>query len=163
MISFNAMMATFTAAAVQSVFAEIAADLDVSIHRASYMLSLQIAVLGGAPLFWRPLAQRFGRRPIFLISLICSMIGNIGCAVSPTYATMGLCRAITAFFVSPPSALGSGVVAETFFKKERARYMGIWTMMVTLGVPLAPFIFGFVAVRVGYRWIYWILAIVSDE
>jgi MFS family permease len=161
MIAFHAMMATFTAAAVQSVFAEIAADLGISIPRASYLLSLQIAILGSAPLFWRPLSQRFGRRPIFLISLICSLVGNIGCAVSPSYGTMGLCRAITAFFISPASAIGSGVVTETFFKRERARYMGIWTIMVTLGVPMAPLIFGFVAVRVGYRWIYWTLAIVS--
>jgi MFS family permease len=163
MIAFHAMMGTFTAAAVQSVFADIAADLDVSIHRASYMLSLVIAVLGGAPLFWRPLSRRYGRRPVFLLSLICSLAGNVGCAVSPSYSTMGLCRAITAFFISPALALGSGVVAETFFKKERARYMGIWTMMVTLGVPMAPFLLGFAAVRVGYRWIYWILAIVSPD
>ncbi|EAQ91748.1 hypothetical protein CHGG_03683 [Chaetomium globosum CBS 148.51] len=161
MIAFHAMMGTFTAAAVQSVFAEIADDLNVSIHQASYMLSLQIAVLGGAPLFWRPLSQRYGRRPIFLLSLICSLVGNIGCAVSPSYSTMGLCRAITAFFISPALAIGSGVVTETFFKKERGRYMGIWTMMVTLGVPMAPFILGFAAVRVGYRWIYWILAITN--
>lgn len=161
MIAFHAMMGTFTAAAVQSVFAEIADDLNVSIHQASYLLSLQIAVLGGAPLFWRPLSQRYGRRPIFLLSLICSLVGNVGCAVSPSYSTMGLCRAITAFFISPALAIGSGVVTETFFKKERGRYMGIWTMMVTLGVPMAPFILGFAAVRVGYRWIYWILAIVS--
>ncbi|KAL2170720.1 hypothetical protein VTG60DRAFT_4467 [Thermothelomyces hinnuleus] len=120
-------------AAVQSVFAEIAADLGVSIHRASYMLSQQIAVLGRAPLFWRPLSQRFGRRPVFLLSLACSLVGNVGCAASPSYATMGLCRAITAFFVSPALAVGSAVVAETFFKKERARYMGVWTVMVTLG------------------------------
>lgn len=35
------------------------------------------------------------------------------------------------------------------------------SLFVTLGVPTAPFIFGFVALRVGYRWIYWILACVS--
>ncbi|CAI6093465.1 unnamed protein product [Clonostachys chloroleuca] len=46
-------------------------------------------------------------------------------------------------------------------KHERARYIGIWTSMVTIGVPLAPVIFGFVALRVGYRWIYWILAITN--
>jgi MFS family permease len=39
--------------------------------------------------------------------------------------------------------------------------MGLWTLMVTLGVPLAPLIMGFVSERVDYRWIYWILAIVS--
>lgn len=153
-------MGTFTAAAIQSAFVDIAIDLHISIQRASYLTSLVIAVLGGAPLFWRPLSERYGRRPIFLVSLIGSLVGNIGCAKSPSYATMGLCRAITAFFISPAAALGSATVSETFFKRERARYMGIWTVMVTLGVPMAPFIFGFVAYRVGYRWIYWILACV---
>jgi MFS family permease len=52
---------------------------------------------------------------------------------------------------------------ETFFKHQRAMYMGVWTVMVTLGVPIGPFIFGFVAERVGYRWIYWTLAIVGDS
>jgi MFS family permease len=161
LVAFHAMMGTFTAAAVQSVFAEIAADFGVSIQSASYMLSLVIAVLGGAPLIWGPISQRFGRRPIFLLSLLCSLAGNIGCAVSPSYSTMAFCRAITGFFISPAIALGSGVVTETFFKKERASYIGVWTIMVTLGVPVAPLIFGFVSVRVGYRWIYWIMAIVS--
>ena len=157
------MIGLFTAASIQSAFVDISADLGVSIQRTSYLVSLFIAILGGAPLFWRPLFNRYGRRPIFLISLACSLIGNIGCAESHSYATMGLCRAITAFFISPAAAIGSAVVAETFFKKDRARCMGYWTLMVTIGVPVAPFIFGFVALRVGYRWIYWILAIVSSN
>lgn len=119
------MMGTFTAASIQCAFEDIAEDLHVSLTRASYLTSLQIAILGGAPLFWRPLSNRFGRRPIFLISLICSLIGNIGCANSPTYATMGVCRAITAFFISPAAGIGSAVVAETFFKKERGKFMGV--------------------------------------
>jgi MFS family permease len=155
------MMGTFTAAAIMAAFVNIAEDLDVSVQRASYLTSLVIAILGGAPLFWRPLADRYGRRPVFLLSLICSLVGNIGCANSHSYGTMGLCRAITAFFICPPAAIGSGVVTETFFKNQRARYMGIWTVMVTIGVPIAPLLMGFVAARVGYRWIYYILAIVS--
>lgn len=157
------MMATFTAGAIQSAFVDIAKDFDVSVQRASYLTSLVIAILGGAPLFWRPLSERFGRRPIFIISLLCSLVGNIGCAKSPSYATMGLCRAITAFFISPAAAIGSAVVTETFFKKSRARCMGVWTIMVTIGVPLAPLIMGFVANRVGYRWIYWVLVCVSHS
>ncbi|KAH9842222.1 MFS general substrate transporter [Teratosphaeria destructans] len=161
LVAFHAMMATFTAAAIQSAFEVIAADLNVSLTRASYLTSLQIAILGAAPLFWRPLSNRYGRRPIFIISLICSLVGNIGCANSPTYATMALCRAIVAFFISPAAAIGSAVVAESFFKNERARYMGVWTLMVTIGVPISPFIFGFVTLRVGYRWIYYTLAITN--
>lgn len=154
-------MATFTAASIQSAFENIAADLGKGLQKTTYLTSLFIAILGVAPLFWQPMSKRYGRRPIFLVSLILSAVGNIGCAESPSYGAMAVCRAITAFFISPAAAIGSAVVKETFFKKDRARYLGIWTVMVTIGVPLAPFIFGFVAYRVGYRWIYWILAITN--
>ncbi|KAJ5085148.1 hypothetical protein N7532_009919 [Penicillium argentinense] len=161
LVAFHACMGTFTAAAIICAYEDISLDVGVSLQRVSYLTSLQIAILGGAPLFWKPLSHRFGRRPIFLLSLILSCVCNIGCAKSPDYASMAACRALVAFFISPAMAIGSGVVTETFFRHERARYMGIWTVMVTLGVPVGPFIFGFVAQRVGYRWIYWILAITN--
>ncbi|KAF9893413.1 hypothetical protein FE257_011845 [Aspergillus nanangensis] len=160
LVAFHACMSTFTASIIPA-YEDISIDLGVSLQRASYLTSLQIAVLGGAPLFWKPLSQRYGRRPIFLLSLLCSLVCNIGCAKSPTYGSMAACRALTAFFISPAAAIGSAVVTETFFKKERGRYMGIWTLMVTLGVPVGPLIFGFVAQRAGYRWIFWVLAITN--
>lgn len=72
---------------------------------------------------------------------------------------MAVCRAIVAFFISPAAAISSTVVVETFFRKDRARYMGVWTLMVTPDVPVSPFIFGFAAYHVNYRWTFWILAI----
>ncbi|KAJ5887578.1 Major facilitator superfamily domain general substrate transporter [Penicillium taxi] len=161
LVAFHACIATFTAAGIIPAYADIAADLGVTLQQASYLTSLQIAIIGGSPLFWKPLSNRFGRRPIFLISLIGSFAFNIGCAKSTTYASLAACRALVAFFISPASAIGSAVVVETTFKKDRARYMGIWTLMVTLGVPIGPFIFGFVTYRVGYEWIFWILAITN--
>ncbi|TGO24081.1 hypothetical protein BPAE_0113g00390 [Botrytis paeoniae] len=161
LVALHACMSTFTAAAIIPAYESIAEELGVSLQQASYLTSLQIAIVGGAPLLWKPLSNTFGRRPLFLISLLISLVGNIGCAKSPTYATMALCRAIVAFFICPAGAIGSAVVTESFFKKDRARYMGIWTLMVTLGVPFSPFIMGFVANNVGWRWIYWILAIMN--
>ncbi|KAJ5316379.1 hypothetical protein N7476_006686 [Penicillium atrosanguineum] len=161
LVAFHACMGTFTAAAIICAYEDIAEDLGVSIQRVSYLTSLQIAILGGAPLLWKPLSYRFGRRPIFLLSLILSCVCNVGCAKSPDYASMAACRALVAFFISPAMAIGSGVVTESYFRHQRARYMGVWTLLVTLGVPTGPFIFGFVVQRVGYRWIYWILAITN--
>jgi len=160
-VAFHAMMAAFTASAIIPAYKDISVELGVSLHQTSYLTSLQIAILGVAPLFWRPLSTRYGRRPIFIISLIGSLVFNLGCAKSKTYAAMATCRAFQAFFISPPSAIGSAVVVETFFKKERAKYMGVWTLLITMGIPLAPFIFGFVTYRAGFRWIYWTLAIIN--
>ncbi|EAW08468.1 putative MFS transporter [Aspergillus clavatus NRRL 1] len=161
LVAFHACMGTFAASGIIPGYSIIAEKYDVSIQRASYLTSLQIAILGGAPLFWKPLSSRFGRRPIFLISLICSCVCNIGCAKSSGYASLAACRALQAFFISPASAIGSAIVMETTFKKDRARYMGIWTLMVTVGIPCGPFIFGFVAQRAGYVWIYWVLAMIN--
>ena len=130
-------------------------------QQASYLTSLQIAIIGGAPLFWKPLSSRYGRRPIFLLSVICSLVCNVGCAKSRSYAAMAACRALVAFFICPPSAMGSAIVTETFFRRDWAKCMGVWTIMVTLGVPTGPLIFGFVTYRVDYQWIYWTLAIVG--
>jgi MFS family permease len=159
LVAVHAMMSTFNASAITPAFPVIAAEFGISVQKASYLASVQIAILGFGSLFWRPLADRFGRRPIFLISLLASCICNIGCAESFSYGTMMACRSLVAFFICPAGATGSAVVVETFFKQERAKYMGVWTLLISLGVPVAPFLFGFVATHIGYRWIYWILAI----
>ncbi|KAI9708830.1 MAG: hypothetical protein M1820_003785 [Bogoriella megaspora] len=161
LVAFHACMTTFIAAGIIPAFGAIAEELGCSVQRASYLTSLQIAVLGWAPLFWKPVANRYGRRPVWLISTIGSMLFNIGCAKSNTYGSLATCRAFSAFFISPPIAIGSGVVTETFFKKDRGKYMGIWTLLVTLGPPSGPFFMGFVAYHVGYVWIFWINAIIN--
>lgn len=156
-------MSTFTASGVIPAYKNISESLGVSLQRASYLTSLQIVILGAAPLlFWRPLSSRYGRRPMLLLSVICSLVCNVGCAKSQSYAAMATCRALVAFFMSPAIGLGSAVVTETFFQQDWARSLGLWTIMVTLGIPTGPLIFGFVVYRVNYHWIYWILAIVSQ-
>ncbi|KAJ6442214.1 benzoate 4-monooxygenase cytochrome P450 [Purpureocillium lavendulum] len=160
-VAFHSFIGLFTASAIQCTFVTIAEDLGRSVQDASYLVSVFIAILGVAPLIWQPLSRVYGRRPVFLASLLFSLVGNVACAVVHNYSAMVFFRAFTAFFISPALALGSGVVGETFFKNERGRYMGVWAMMTTLGVPVGPLVFGFVAVRVGYRWIYWTLAITN--
>lgn len=62
-----------------------------------------------------------------MLSVLGSGLFNVGCALSQTYGAMVVCRCFAAAFLSPGMALGSGVVVETFFKKDRGRFMGIWT------------------------------------
>lgn len=161
MVAVHACMATFTAGAIIPAYSDLAAEFGLTVQDASYLTSVQILVLGVSPLIWRPLANTYGRRPIFLQSLILSGIFNIACAVSYSYGLMMFFRVVVAFFISPASAIGSAVVAETFLKKDRARYIGIWMVMVTLGVPIGPLIFGVVTYEAGFRLIFWILAIIN--
>ncbi|CAN8101227.1 unnamed protein product [Discula destructiva] len=161
LVGFHACMATIIASAIIPAYSDLAEEFGNTIQDSTYLTAVQIAILGVSPLVWRPLANTYGRRPIFLCSLIVSALGNIACALSRSYELMMFFRAVVAFFISPASAIGSAVVAETFFKKDRGRYIGIWMVMVTLGVPIGPLIFGFVTFRLHYRFIFWILAIIN--
>ncbi|KAM3553190.1 hypothetical protein MY1884_006809 [Beauveria asiatica] len=161
LVALNSGICSFTASSVIPAFKDIADRLGVTLQAASYMTSLQIAVLGVAPFVWNPLARRYGRLPIFILSLLGSVASNVGSARSATYDQLAACRALGAFFISPAAALGSATVQEMFFARERARYMGVWTLTFTVGVPLAPFLFGFAVERVAYEWIFWTLAITN--
>ncbi|KAJ4145833.1 hypothetical protein LMH87_004665 [Akanthomyces muscarius] len=161
LVAFHSCICSFTASSVIPAFKDISERLGVSIQAASYMTSLQIAVLGVAPLLWHPLAKRYGRLPIYVLCLLGSIASNVGSARSGTYGALAACRALGAFFISPAAALGGGTVQEMFFAQERARYIGVWTLMFTIGVPFAPFLFGFAVERAGYEWIFWSLAITN--
>lgn len=100
LVVFHACMGTFTGAAIIPAFETIAEDLDVSVPTTTYLTSLQIMIFGVAPFFWLPLSQRFGRRPIFLVSLVCSLAGNIGCAKSMSYSSMAGSRAVGGLYCS---------------------------------------------------------------
>ena len=50
-----------------------------------------------------------------------------------------VCRVLEAFFISPPIGIGTAVVTELFFKRERAQKMGIWTYVFNLDLRSPPY------------------------
>lgn len=125
LVIFHASMATFSAAAIVPAFQLIANDLHTSLQTVSYLTTVQIVFLAFGPLVWKPFAHTYGRRPLFLLSLIGSLVSNVGCAKSTSYGTMCFCRALGGFFMSPAAAIGSAVVTEVFFQKEQGSVHGI--------------------------------------
>jgi MFS family permease len=70
-------------------------------------------------------------------------------------------RVLTAFLISPPIGMGSGVITELCEPGKRAQKLGWWTLMTTIGTPAGPFLMGFVTQHAGIQWIFWIFAIIN--
>ncbi|GKZ27410.1 hypothetical protein AbraIFM66951_004200 [Aspergillus brasiliensis] len=70
-------------------------------------------------------------------------------------------RAISAFFISPPIGIGSGIITELCEPDERGQKLGWWTLMITVGIPAGPLIMGFVTQHIGVQWVFWIFAILN--
>lgn len=161
LVAFHSMVATLSMTALIPAYTQLAEEFGMTEHDCTYLTLVQVIIFGVAPLTWGPFATVYGRRPVFLVSLIMTVIGNIACGVSPNYGAIMFFRAFVAFFLSPANALSSVVVTDMFFRRERARVVGICTLMFSLGIPFGPFFFGFVTPRADFKWIFWALAILN--
>ncbi|KAJ5610895.1 MFS transporter [Penicillium lagena] len=161
MVSFHSMSSTFMAAGIVPAASKFAHSYGVSLANASYLVSVQILLLGIAPIFWTVIADRYGRHYVLVFSVLASMVCNIGGARCTTYAGQMITRALTATVISPPIGIGSAVVVDLTTPDQRARKLGWWVLMTILGTPGGPFIMGFVVQHTEVQWIFWIYAIVN--
>ncbi|KAF1981651.1 synaptic vesicle transporter [Aulographum hederae CBS 113979] len=160
-VSFLCLSGGFISAGVIPANEMIAESLQITLQQASYVASIQIIMFGWSPFFWTPISKRYGRRPVWLGGVFVSLICNIGSALSKTYGQLIACRAIGGFFIGAAIGMGSATVVETYFSRERGKYMGIWTSLTTIGPPLGGLSMGFVAQHLDYTWIFWICAIMN--
>ncbi|KAJ6147159.1 hypothetical protein N7497_009141 [Penicillium chrysogenum] len=161
MVAIHSMVCVFMAAGIIPGYESMAEEYKITVPQASYLTSVQILILGIAPFFWIPITMRYGRYHIFMFSVLGTMVCNIGGVFCKTFGTQMATRAIAAWLISPPLGIGSGVVTELCYPEERARKLGWWTLLITIGIPGGAFINGFVVQHLGVAWIFGIFAIIN--
>lgn len=75
------------------------------------------------------------------------------------YPTLAVLRCVQSSGSSGTIANTSAVVADVSTHAERGKYIGYATIGVTLGPAIGPILGGIIAQELGWRWIFWILAI----
>ena len=100
-----------------------------------------------------------GRRPSFLICFVIFIAANIGLALQTNYAALLVLRMVQATGCSAAIALSNAVVADIATSAERGKYMGYATAGLLMGPAFGPTIGGLLAEYLGWRSIFWFLAI----
>lgn len=100
-----------------------------------------------------------GRRLSFIVCFIIFGIANIGLALQTNYAALLILRMVQASGCSAAIALCSAVVADIAVSAERGKYMGYATAGLLIGPAFGPTIGGVLAQYLGWRAIFWFLAI----
>lgn len=76
----------------------------------SHLLLWPILVLGGFNFFWVPLANYFGKRPIFVFASLLLLVSFIWGAVASSFESLLWSNIIAAFAGSSTEALGAAIV-----------------------------------------------------
>ncbi|KAE9965792.1 hypothetical protein BLS_007383 [Venturia inaequalis] len=120
----------------------------------TYMLGLS---LGSVIL--APLSEMYGRRPIYLISIVMFGILTIPCALAPNLEAILISRFFGAIAGSAMISNAPGTVNDIVLEKHRALAFSIWSIGPMNGPVIGPLVGGFVYQYLGWRWTNWIVLI----
>ena len=139
----------------------IASDLQVSNELVNLTMTTYMIFQGLAPTFMGDLADATGRRPVYILCFVIYIVACIGIAVCRNYATLIVVRCIQSSGSSATIALAYGVVADIATSSERGTYMSLVGLGAMSGPAVGPIIGGLIAQFLGWRAIFWFLAILA--
>ncbi|KAF8886030.1 MFS general substrate transporter [Infundibulicybe gibba] len=160
-VSFLAFLATMNVAIINPAVVPLSAEFGIAHVTGTYQTTIAIGTSALGPLVFTPLANVYGRRPAYLLSVLIGFASAVGSAKSTSYGTLVVARAINGFGPSAALGLGAGTVVDIFFMHQRGKAMGIFTLMSTSGGHFAPIVGGYVARDLGWRWCFWVGAILN--
>lgn len=107
------------------------------------------------------MSEVLGRKIIYVTTLGIAVVFIIPCAVAKNIGTLLVCRAIDGIAFSAPMTLVGGSLADLWKTEERGVPMAAFSAAPFLGPAIGPLVGGFVSDQLGWRWLYWVMLIVS--
>jgi EmrB/QacA subfamily drug resistance transporter len=100
------------------------------------------------------LADHFGKRRVLIVGLAVMLVASLGCAVAPNVATLVAARLIQGVggALVVPSSLA--MLNATLRDSDRARGIGIWAGISTLGTTFGPYGGGWLVDHASWRWVF---------
>ncbi|MEG3165331.1 multidrug effflux MFS transporter [Sphingomonas sp. PB2P19] len=119
--------------------ADIGRDLAVSAanHR-QWVITAYMLGFGSGQLVYGPLADRFGRKPILLVSLVGFVAASIFAASSATFAALLGARMLQGLMSASTRVLAVAIVRDCYSGRQMARTLSVAQMIFFLVPILAP-------------------------
>ncbi|KIJ51447.1 hypothetical protein M422DRAFT_43980 [Sphaerobolus stellatus SS14] len=105
-VSFLASLGTLNAAIINPAYGPMATSLGISTIVASYQTTVVIALNGIGPFIWIPLANVYGRRPVYLVSAIIGFASALGSGFSTTFPHLLIARVFNGLSTAARSRYG---------------------------------------------------------
>jgi DHA1 family bicyclomycin/chloramphenicol resistance-like MFS transporter len=134
-------------------------DLGGSTAQGQQTLAACFLGLGLGQLVYGPWADRAGRRPVMLAGAALYLASTLGCALTSSITAMIGLRFLQALGACSGVVISSAVVRDRFGHQESAR---VFSMLLTLrgvGPIVAPIVGGAITTFLGWRAIFWALAV----
>jgi EmrB/QacA subfamily drug resistance transporter len=133
----------------------IGRELHTGISGLQWTVDAYTVVLASLLMFSGSVADRFGRKRIFITGLTVFSIGSLSCSLAPSVGLLVAFRALQAVGASMLNPVAMSIITNTFTEPgERAQAVGIWGAVFGISMALGPVLGGTVVSTIGWRAIF---------
>ncbi|TKY87308.1 hypothetical protein EX895_003985 [Sporisorium graminicola] len=140
-------------------------QFSISQEVAALVLSIYMIGFCIGPPLWAPLSELYGRLIVNYFAVPGYFFFNIGCALAPNITTLLVCRFLVGVFAAAPQANSGGTISDIWLPHIRLWPMFTYSLAAFMGPTLGPLVGGFIAgtnvASNRWRWIYWVLCLLS--
>jgi EmrB/QacA subfamily drug resistance transporter len=133
-------------------------DLHAGISGLQWTIDAYALVLGSLLMFSGSMADRLGRKRVFLVGLALFGTSSLLCSLAPDINWLIAFRALQGIGGSMLNPVALSIVSNVFTDdRERARAVGIWAGVFGLSMALGPLVGGLlIGASLGWRSLFWI-------
>ncbi|KAJ9602218.1 hypothetical protein H2200_013338 [Cladophialophora chaetospira] len=153
---FFVFMSNYITVSISPILITIITNFNITLNQASYLITLNLLLLGLGNLFWIPLSEKIGKRPVLIACSGLFFVSTIWAAVAKSYGSLLGARLVQGFAASVSEGLGPAIVADVYFLHERGLWVGVYLLAFTVGTSLGGIFSGLIAnANANWHWVYW--------
>ncbi|OAP62858.1 hypothetical protein AYL99_02085 [Fonsecaea erecta] len=142
---------------------QLSAAMHVSLQDINLTITAYIVLQGISPLFVGNMADKIGRRPVYLLTFVVYVGASLGLAMNrSSYPTLLLLRMLQSAGSSATAAISYGVLADVAPPAKRGSMLGAAMVAANTGPTIGPLLGGVITDRIGWHWLFWFLTILGS-
>ncbi|HLW96997.1 MAG TPA: MFS transporter [Solirubrobacteraceae bacterium] len=141
---------------VQVALPRIQRDLHASLTSLQWVIDAYALALAALILSSGSLADRFGRKRVFMVGIAVFTAGSVLCGLARSADFLIAARAIQGVGGAAMFATSLALIGQEFHGAERATAIAAWGSTVGVAIALGPLVGGIVTETLGWQWIFFV-------
>ncbi|KAK5721876.1 hypothetical protein LTR15_006469 [Elasticomyces elasticus] len=124
-------LSNYITVSISPILGLVAAKFQASITEAGWLITVNLLFLGLGNLFWIPMSEKIGKRPVLVITSGLFFVSTVWAALAKSYGSLLGARIVQGFAASVSEGIGPVIVGDLYFLHERGLWIGLNLLLFT--------------------------------